>query len=86
MNAELPVDGRGEDVGDTVGLLTQNVRIDPEGDRRVGVSEPGRDHVDVKPASRSVVAWKCRRSGNRVCGKPAWAMSFGINAVGVSVL
>ena len=43
--AQSAIDGRSEDVSDPAGLLSKQVGVDPEGDRRVGVTEASSDHM-----------------------------------------
>ena len=39
------IHGSSEDVSDTAGLLSEHVGLNAEGDRRVGVTETGSDHM-----------------------------------------
>jgi hypothetical protein len=42
----LASDGLGEDVADARRVFTEDVGVDAQGHGRVGVAEPGGDHVD----------------------------------------
>lgn len=46
LNPPLCLQGCREDVRRRCGLLVDDVGVNPEGDRRVGVAESGRDDVD----------------------------------------
>jgi hypothetical protein len=47
------LDGLGEDVADACRMLAQDVGLDPQGDGRVGMPEPGGDHVETGTPARS---------------------------------
>ena len=42
----LALDGLGESVADTCGVLAEDVGVDAQGHGGVGVAQPGSDHMD----------------------------------------
>jgi len=47
-----------DDIGCLGDLLADHVSVDPQRDRRIGMAQPGRDHMDRHPAISRVVAWR----------------------------
>jgi hypothetical protein len=55
MRHQSAIHGGGEDVSDTARLLTKHMRVDPQGDRRVGLAETSRDRLSLA----SWRGWNC---------------------------
>jgi hypothetical protein len=58
----ISLDRTGEDGCGLGELLADHMGIDPERDRRIGVSQPGRHHMDRHASPQERWAWMWRRS------------------------